>query len=163
MTDHHKTFVGELIHGEFKPAWQDFKEFLGADETVAQALEKGWHGLPIELQNALVYGTGILNEIVADFDKIPPEIIKVIQDKFPNVDLDKVKEILQKILVGFTNVEGIGNLTLEETIQALLPCDELLAITNSMSLPGVRFSNNAVNANSQKFSGIIKIFSNQKS
>lgn len=116
--DHH-TFLGELITGNLKGAWQDFTKFLGAGEDVATALQKGWDTLGPALKDALVNGSGIINEIAADFNKIPADIIKAIQEKFPALPLDKVKEVLQKIQGEVTQVDAIPADTLEQTIANL--------------------------------------------
>lgn len=112
----HKTFLGELIHGEFKDAWQGFKNFLGADAKVADALENGWDSLDVELQNALIHGADIVNLISSDFDKVPAEIIAIIKEKYPDLDLDKVKEILQKIQFDITGLQTATEGSLADVI-----------------------------------------------
>jgi hypothetical protein len=127
MSSHHKTFAGELLHGEFKDAWNDFKNFLGADKNLEEALQQGWEKLAPEFKDALVNSSAIVKTIVDNVTAAPAAVKDLIQKIDPSMDLTKVTTAMQNVEADLTGAAANVNNDLETSIaniQAFLKTKE---------------------------------------
>jgi hypothetical protein len=80
---------------------------------------KAWHKLSPEVQNSLLHGSAIVKAINDNINATPDFILDIVQKKFPNLPLDKIKAGLQKVAEGLNVAEGINTDDLLALIKAL--------------------------------------------
>lgn len=102
-----KTFAGHLLHLNFKQVFQhDIPKLLNLAETESEAIQKGWEKLDESVKSSLLHGSGIINEIAADLDKAPKDVIDSVLAKFTDIKVEDLEAWLPKIQEVFTGVSA---------------------------------------------------------
>jgi hypothetical protein len=96
-----------------------FFDFLHIFTDLFNSVEKAWHKLEPEVQNALIHGSGVINIINQNLQKTPQEVFDLIQNKFPDLTKDKLTAALAKVTDGLKVAEDNTNPDVLTTIQNL--------------------------------------------
>jgi len=82
-------------------------------------MERKWHDLEQDVKNALVQGSGIVQVINENLQATPQFILDLIKNKFPNIDIEKVKEIIQEVALDVKGAESIPGEDIHTTLENL--------------------------------------------
>lgn len=96
-----------------------FFDFLHIFTDLFNAAKRTWNKLEPEVQTALVHGSGVIDIINRNLSAIPADIITLIQTKYPDLDVIKLKTGLQAVTTQLTKIEAIPDQDLTKTIQNL--------------------------------------------
>jgi hypothetical protein len=89
--------------------------------------EKAWEKLSPEVQNAMLQASGIVDIINTNLDKVPEDLLNIINDKFPSLPVDRLKTALHTVAQDLKMAEGVNDadiLTLLQHIQQYLKARE---------------------------------------
>ena len=78
--------------------------------------KKTWAKLSPEVQNAMLHGSGIIDIINNNVDKVPSFVIALIQSKYPDITTDKIHAGLKGIADALHIAEGVNDGDLEALI-----------------------------------------------
>jgi hypothetical protein len=103
------------------------------------AARRTWKKLSPDVQNAMIHASGVIDIINNNVDKVPDFVVEIIQKKFPDLDLEKLKVGLHAVGTELNLLEGVNDpdlLTLIEKLQKHLESKQGKAwalISSSMS------------------------------
>lgn len=92
-------------------------------EGVFDSLNKLWHRISPEVQEALMKGTAIVSFINNHIDQAPQFVLDLIQKEFPGLTEEHLKSALQKVSEDLKIAEGINDadlVTLVKNLQEFL-------------------------------------------
>lgn len=78
--------------------------------------QKTWNKLSPEVKAALMNGSGIIEIINSNIDQTPDFVIQLIQKKFPELTIEKIKDGLHQAALGLSIANEINNADLKATI-----------------------------------------------
>lgn len=72
---------------------------------IFSSIEKEWHNLEPELKNAIQDASGIVATINENLQATPQFLLDIIQQKFPNLDIDKAKAVIAEAAKSIKDIE----------------------------------------------------------
>lgn len=98
--------VGTLLH--------KIGDFFGA---LFNGAKKAWKKLSPEIQSALLHGSAVVEAINSNIDKTPDFIIEFLLQKFPDLNIDRLKAGLAEVAKGLKIAEDTNSDDLATLIQ----------------------------------------------
>lgn len=80
---------------------------------------KVWKKLSPELQASMLHGSAIIAAVNDNIDKAPTFVIEILQKKFPDLSVEKIKLALKAAAQGLSIAEGVNSDDLESSIKNL--------------------------------------------
>lgn len=96
-----------------------FFDFLHFFTDLFNSVEKSWHKLEPDVQNALIQGSGVINVINQNLQSTPQQVFDLISTKFPDLTKDKLTAGLAKVTAGLKVAQDVANPDVLTTIQNL--------------------------------------------
>jgi hypothetical protein len=96
-----------------------FFDFLHFFTDLFNSIDKSWHKLEPDVQNALIQGSGVINVINQNLQSTPQQVFDLISQKFPDLTKDKLTAGLAKVTEGLKVAEDTANPDALTTIKNL--------------------------------------------